>query len=201
MLTKEQRQFNDILVNLAEELDIPPSKYKQAVDRYSAVGKWFTEGEYKNVLGEPDIYPQGSFRLGTVVRPIRDSKEAEYDIDLVSQLPIKKFSTTAETVKQIVGNRLKENATYKQRLDREGKRCWTLEYAEVDGIGFHMDILPSIPTDDNILMELNKVGVNYQYHRHAIDITEREKTQENAFGNQVGAIQEGMLYGLKIEMP
>ena len=26
----------------------------------------------------------------------------------------------------------------------EGKRCWTLEYAEQDNIGFHLDTLPSI---------------------------------------------------------
>ena len=40
MLTEQERQFNDILVGLADELDIPPSKYKQAVDRYSTVGNW-----------------------------------------------------------------------------------------------------------------------------------------------------------------
>jgi hypothetical protein len=28
-------------------------------------------------------------------------------------------------------------------LDKEGKRCWTLLYAEQEGAGFHLDVLPS----------------------------------------------------------
>jgi hypothetical protein len=160
MLTEKERQFNDILVGLAEELDIPPSKYKQAVDRYSAVGNWLKGGVYEKAKGEADIYPQGSFRLGTVVRPIRDGKEADYDIDLVCQLPIDKFSTTAESLKKMVGNRLRDNPSYRRILDKkEGRRCWTLEYAEEDEIGFHIDILPSIPTTDVVKIKLNEANV------------------------------------------
>jgi hypothetical protein len=175
MLTEKERQFNDILVGLADELDIPPSKYKQAVDRYSTVGNWLKDGEYEEARGEADIYPQGSFRLGTVVRPIRDEKEADYDIDLVCQLPIDKFSITAELLKQMVGDRLKDNTNYRRILDEEGRRCWTLEYAEEDGIGFHMDILPSIPTTDMVKIKLNEANVPSEYHKHAIDITDKDK--------------------------
>ncbi|MGA1979236.1 MAG: nucleotidyltransferase [Sedimentisphaerales bacterium] len=168
MLTEKERQFNDILVGLAEELDIPPSKYKQAVDRYSAVGNWLK-------VGEVDIYPQGSFRLGTVVRPIQDGKEADYDVDLVCQLPMNKFSITAESLKQMVGNRLKANLNYSRILDKEGRRCWTLEYAEEDGIGFHIDVLPSVPATDTVKIKLNEANVPSEYHKHAIDITDRDK--------------------------
>jgi len=175
MLNSEQRQFNDILINFAEELDIPPSKYKQAVERYSAVGNWLEAGEYENACGRPDIYPQGSFRLGTVIRPIRDGKEVDYDIDLVCQLPQDKSSTTAKALKQVIGGRLKANASYKRMLDEEGRRCWTLEYAEEDGIGFHMDVLPSIPTDSNGLLGLRESGVHDRYNQHAIDITDKDK--------------------------
>jgi len=38
------------------------------------------------------IYPQGSFRLGTVVRP--DTRTGEYDIDLVCWLLIAKETVT-----------------------------------------------------------------------------------------------------------
>ena len=41
----------------------------------------------------------------------------------------------------MVGNRLKENETYKKMLDDEGKRCWTLKYS--DNLKYHMDILPT----------------------------------------------------------
>lgn len=134
-----------ILQQVAEELDIPPSKYQQAVERYEAVGRWLERGHYPGSSDEPTIFPQGSFRLGTVVRPIREGKESDYDIDLVCELSIPKSSTRPRTVKHNVGDRLKENGTYMRMLDDEGKRCWTLLYAEEDGIGFHLDVLPCVP--------------------------------------------------------
>lgn len=136
---------NSILRELAEELDIPPSKYKQAVERYTAVGRWLDGGDYPGASGEPVIYPQGSFRLGTVVRPIRDGKEVDYDIDLACMLTYQKQDTSPKTIRHLVGNRLKEHGTYSEMLDDEGRRCWTLNYAEHDGAGFHIDVLPCVP--------------------------------------------------------
>lgn len=37
-----------------------------------------------------DIFPQGSFSLGTVVRPYRESKEMDYDLDFVCCLSLQK---------------------------------------------------------------------------------------------------------------
>lgn len=34
-------------------------------------------------------------------------------------------------------------------LEKEGRRCWTLKYAEQDEIGFHLDVLPSVFENDN----------------------------------------------------
>ena len=138
-------KYTASLNGISQDIDIAPSKYQQAVDRYEAVGRWLEGGEYEYCNGAPSIYPQGSFRLGTVVRPIRNGKESDYDIDLVCQLPIPKYLKGPKAVKMMIGDRLESNRVYRDRLDAEGKRCWTLEYAEQDGIGFHMDVLPSIP--------------------------------------------------------
>ena len=170
-----QNQYNELLENISEELDIPPSKYQQAVERYKSVGNWLEEGLYENCIGELDIYPQGSFRLGTVVRPIKKGKEADYDIDLVCCLPILNSSITPEKVKAQIGERLKENATYKKMLDEEGRRCWTLNYAEQDGIGFHMDILPSVPEEKHIF---DIVADPLEYACHAIAITNKNENSE-----------------------
>ncbi len=159
--------YNCFLERIAEDLDIPPSKYQQAVDRYESVGHWLEDGEYLEYPGELKIYPQGSFRLGTVVRPLVNGKEADYDIDLVCELPALKDQTEPESVKTTVGDRLKDNATYARLLDKEGRRCWTLNYAEQDGIGFHLDILPSVPDgnhiqDDSIAIT-HKEEINYSW--------------------------------------
>ena len=148
MSTERELELDAALQGLAESLDISPSKYKQAVERYQAVGEWLAGRQYEGCTGLPEIAPQGSFRLGTVVRPIRDGKEADYDIDLVCRLPIGKDATTPAALKNAVGNRLKENGDYRRMLGPEGRRCWTLKYAEQDGIGFHIDTLPAAPADD-----------------------------------------------------
>ncbi|MDO6839496.1 nucleotidyltransferase [Paraglaciecola chathamensis] len=141
-LSKER--FNQLLEQIAKELDISPSKYKLAVSRYESIGSWLDSGDYGDFFGDICIYPQGSFRLGTVVRPVSEQTERDYDIDLVCEFQEETNATQAQKVKYRVGNRLKEHDSYKSMLDKEGRRCWTLLYAEQDGAGFHLDVLPSI---------------------------------------------------------
>ncbi len=134
----QKQQFSKIFANIADSLDIPESRYKEAVSRYESTGKWLDANDSKLHIYKPTIYPQGSFRLGTMVKPINDADE--YDIDLVCHLEINKENITQAQLKQMVGVRLKENETYRKMLE-EGRRCWTLDYANE----FHMDILPAIP--------------------------------------------------------
>jgi hypothetical protein len=139
MYTEAQKQqFSKILANIADSLDIPESRYKEAVSRYETIGKWLDANDSKLHIYKPTIYSQGSFALGTIIKPINDGDE--YDIDLVCHLEINKDNITQAQLKEMVGARLKENETYRKILE-EGRRCWTLEYANE----FHMDILPAIP--------------------------------------------------------
>ena len=156
----------EALQKAAQKLDISPSKYKQAMERFDSVKSYLLEGEYKGASGQPEIYLQGSFKLGTEIRPYRDSKDSDYDIDIVCRLEHDKENTTAETVKHQVGDHLKANGTYEKMLDNEGKRCWTLNYAEQDGIGFHMDILPAVQESWNTSSE-------YYWFRNAISATNK----------------------------
>jgi hypothetical protein len=88
---------------------------------------------------------QGSFRLGTVNRPLNG--EETYDLDLVCNLErgIYKNAVTQEQLKRLVGLDIESYRTAR-RIEEEKKekhRCWRLEYA--DEMRFHMDILPCIP--------------------------------------------------------
>lgn len=174
MDNKLRKQYNELLEGISKALDIPPSKYQLAVQRYTAVGNWLKEGAYENSVEEPSIYPQGSFRLGTVVRPIKDGKEVDYDIDLVCQLGVDKTLTSPKEIKTLVGKRLKENETYLKMLDDEKPRCWTLNYAEQDGIGFHIDILPSTPEDKMTKEKLIEFGIPSEMAKKAIAISDKE---------------------------
>lgn len=134
MITVDLRKdLNTALRLITEKLDLDETRYQNAREKYAAVGNWFEADDSE--LGEvaTAIYPQGSFSLGTVVKPV---SAEEYDIDLVWELET--FQGNPDELKQLVGDRLKENETYKSRLE-EMNRCWRINYAGE----FHLDILPA----------------------------------------------------------
>lgn len=152
VLSERELQLNDILRLIAESLDITPNDYERAVESYKALGSWLEDGyqddAYPGSTTKPKIYPQGSIRLGTVVKPLRECKDAAYDVDLVCELQYSNIAWSAEnskTLKHLIGDRLKSNGTYRDKLEDERSRCWTIEYAKTAGIGFHIDVLPCVP--------------------------------------------------------
>ena len=132
-----------LLEAISETLDIPESHYEQAVKRYESIGTWLERDESIVACYRPEIYPQGSFLLGTVTKPISGAEE--YDIDLVSELNLQKTEISQERLKYLVGHEIKSYARANNMNSRpeESRRCWTLNYA--DGAQFHADILPAIP--------------------------------------------------------
>jgi hypothetical protein len=162
------------LEDTAASLDIPPHKYQIAVERYTAVGNWLDAGGTNLKLFSPTVSVQGSFRLGTVVPPVVRAEGAGYDIDLVCRLDAAPFGITPRELKHYVGDRLKESTTYRRMLDQEGRRCWTLNYAEADGVGFHLDVLPAILGAGTTALEAQRRGVPSELTTHAIEATERQ---------------------------
>ena len=126
-----------------EELDISPQQFELAVHRYMDLGQWLVALG----IGDPDVYPQGSFRLGTVLRP---TAVGDFDIDLVFLRFVAKESITQDELRSQAGQLLRAyisargagngNPTLKER-----GRCWELIYS---GDRFHMDVLPVIPDPD-----------------------------------------------------
>lgn len=161
----------------AQSLDIPPGKYKEAVERYTAVANWLDAADTALKPCAPAVSVQGSFRLGTVVRPVVHGKEADYDIDLVCRLDAPGPSMTPRRLKHLVGDRLKENGNYNRMLDKEGRRCWTLNYAEADGVGFHMDVLPCTPANPTTLLASEIRGVPHAFASRAIELSERRSDE------------------------
>jgi hypothetical protein len=141
-------QLSEILSFIAEALDIPDDLYQEARLKYVALGEWLKADHRSRYRSDGEIYHQGSIRLGTSIRPIKD--DGEYDIDLVYRREIQRESTTQEQLKSEVGEQLRR---YIGSLERngepvptliEGRRCWTLNYKG----RFHMDILPAIPDEE-----------------------------------------------------
>lgn len=151
----------DIWESVATSLDIGDSLYDDAVQRYECLGEWLSRPE-SGIAGLEHIYAQGSFALGTVVRPLSDNDE--YDIDLISEVGFSKQSVTQKILKEKVGAEVEKYHDKYGFIEplTEGDCCWTLQYA--DNATFKMDIVPAVP---------EVVQVTSRYADNPIAITDR----------------------------
>ena len=164
-----RKRLNRILSDLADELDVSPSKYREATEHYKAVGAWLDADDSELARYQPSVYPQGSFALGTAVKPLGDE---EYDVDAVCLLQLKPYEVTQKQLKDLVGNRLKHpRSRYKDMIEPKegGRRCWTIRYA--DASRFHLDVLPAIPDAYDWLLALD---VPVEWAKSAILLTDRK---------------------------
>ena len=176
-LTQEEKEeFSSIFDDMGKSLDISQSQYETITKSYQAVGNWLSEGALINAL-KPEIRPQGSFMLGTAIKPINENDDI--DIDLVCELHNKPVSWTQHDLKQAIGKRIKENALYSQMLEKQngGRRCWTLLYRQNAEAKeqYHLDILPCIVSSNYHIILENAFSNNAtDYESMAIRITDNE---------------------------
>jgi hypothetical protein len=133
-----QSNLSTVLEQIASALDLDETRYKNADEKYRAVASWLENETGILAKYTPAIYAQGSFALGTVVRPLSHD---EYDLDFVCELV--GFTGDPKTIKEVLRERLMENGHYQPPTLVEMKRCWRLNYQG----DFHMDILPAKPSD------------------------------------------------------
>jgi hypothetical protein len=169
MLTADRNeQLDQLLGTSIADFDIPDEVYQRAVDRYEDVGVWLAN-YWAASPTDGMVYPQGSFRLGTVVQPI--NPRDEYDVDLVCRRDIAKESTTQAALKLDVGKGISlyiASGPDGTPSRSEGKRCWTLNYQREP---FHIDILPALPDlegRDNAILLTDKDLREWQ-HSNPID--------------------------------
>ncbi|NHZ85715.1 MAG: nucleotidyltransferase [Planctomycetia bacterium] len=172
MLTEEQNQFDKIFTELSTNLDISESQYNTAVSSYRAVGDYLANKDSELHSYNPTIKPQGSFLLGTMVKPI--IKDDEFDVDLVCTLNGIPNYWVQFNLKDKVGTRLKNSPTYISMLEKEKRRCWTLKYSESSK--FHMDILPSLIANGyQIMLEKAMIASSFSnYDELSIRITDKK---------------------------
>ena len=135
MINTAERQAD--ILNIIERLDISPSMYKNADEKYHALAS-FLEG-----CGiDAEIYPQGSFALGTVVRPVTKNPDAGYDLDFICQVRQTKDQISPSDLRKTIQEALESNDRYASRL-KVCKECYTIEYADIGEVSFAIDIVPA----------------------------------------------------------
>ncbi|GAB3962967.1 hypothetical protein GCM10028805_65130 [Spirosoma harenae] len=185
-------EIKSLFEELGKSLDISKTQYDLVVDRYKSVGNYLSAEDSELAPYKPEILPQGSFMLGTMIKPIHE--DDDLDIDLVCKLEGKKLEWTQFDLKQAVGNRLSNSRIYAPMLDEEGRRCWTLKYAEQ--ANFHLDILPAIVgTNYKIILEkafsqnqeknIDELAIHItdkESHNYKIDKNPEQWLKSNPFG-------------------
>lgn len=131
--------LDDLLLRVCIGLQLTPTDYNLAVDHYQAIGRYLQAEGSPVAIHDPDIYPQGSLRIGTTVKP---RGRQEYDLDLVCEMSRLNWKTCSDPVSLLddIERWLKANGTYKDKVERMN-RCIRVNYEHQ----FHLDILPACP--------------------------------------------------------
>lgn len=130
--------LDDVLARLCGILQLSSTQFTLAERHYHAICEWLGHEESELNQFNPDLYPQGSFALGTTVKPqIGD----EYDVDLVCVLNVNYRSLPRPVLLlNLIEKRMLQSDRYRDRLERK-KRCLRVNYEHA----FHLDILPACP--------------------------------------------------------
>ncbi|WP_225744031.1 nucleotidyltransferase [Marinilactibacillus sp. Marseille-P9653] len=143
--------YKNYLNELIKEIDVSDTDYENAERSYKSLSNWLQREQSILNKYEPDIFIQGSFKLGTAINPITD--EGNFDLDIVCKLnKLGRKDITQKELKKELGTEVISYSEAKSMKNdpKDGKRCWTINYSE--GSKFHIDILPCI-SETNLYSE------------------------------------------------
>jgi hypothetical protein len=167
--------YNIAIEKLAEEMAVSQDRFDQAESRYKDLGEFLHRTESKVRDFDPDVYVQGSFALGTPIKPA--SSGEDYDLDIV--VAFRSLTKRSITQADLRGLLKDELIAYRKARGinnevGESRRCCTLVYA--DGAQFHMDVLPAVPNEVNMRALLSSYMADEALADGAIAITDSDET-------------------------
>lgn len=139
-LNNRKAQIDDILDRMAESLQLGDSRYDRMKQHYEAIKSWIEKDEKFFKPFAYELYPHGSVRILTTVKPIAKD---EFDLDIALHIKTSHTAHAPERIYQELRRRLIEHETYKGMIELK-KRCIRLNYSG----DFHMDILSGIQEFD-----------------------------------------------------
>jgi hypothetical protein len=156
------------LREVAEALEISDARYESAERSYRSVAAWLERPGSRFVGQELQVYSQGSFRIGTPIRPV--SEDEKYDLDVVFEnKTAAKASLSQKDLQDQLGAELRAYAEqHGMRPPERGRFCWTLHYA--DGAQFAMDVLPALAEGAALRPLLEKRSLSTQWVDSAVAI-------------------------------
>jgi hypothetical protein len=127
-------QLDALLFEVCEELQLAPTRYTLAVERYGVVNRLLERPGSPFQFFYPRIFPQGSMALGTTSKPV----EGPHDLDFVLQIDAPYWRWHPLAGLHALHEFLSSNETYRKMVSLKN-RVVRLTYADE----FYMDILPA----------------------------------------------------------
>ena len=159
MLQKRKQDIRKII----EGLDITPSMFKNAEEKYKNIAKYLNEHGLK-----VDISLQGSFAIGTATKPYSNGKDKAYDIDVICQF--ENEDLTSEEIRDSLISTLNDSEVYNDKI-KEWPKCFTLEYAKFGDYDFSIDLVPTILDENPNICEKN---ISEKYLINVLKIATKE---------------------------
>ena len=128
-MSKNNQQFQDLL---RDEVNLNPGRLDRLETGVGAVNSYLKE----HLTGYQKMERQGSYALGTLIKPVDDNDEYDADIQIVMN---PNPNWRAKDYVTAIYNTLKQNHNYADKL-RLKTRCVTIDYAG----DFHLDVVPRV---------------------------------------------------------
>ena len=139
---------------IADAINISEEMFDYAEAEYKKIAKWIEENSKDYDIM---IYPQGSFALGTAVKPY--DREDEYDVDLVCEYQ-KDYGFTAKRLKKTEVYSILTRYARAFRI-KEKRRCWQVTYEH--NKKFHLDVIPAVLRGNYIHITEQLSSERYEY--------------------------------------
>jgi hypothetical protein len=122
------------LFDICESLQLTDTQHGKAEDRYKAIARVIDGPESPFSEIESNLYPQGSMRLGTTVKPI----EGPHDLDFVCEFAVSHQRVNPMTLLDEMYGLFKSHGVYGGMVEKKN-RCVRIIYKDE----FYLDILPA----------------------------------------------------------
>jgi len=159
--------------DLIKKLDLTPAMYNNAKEKYDAL-KEFLKDKDESII----FYPHGSFMLGTTVRPYKEQRERNYDLDSICLFNKRKNETNPNEIRAQLKDLLESTEIYSSKLETY-ERCITINYADYGSLGFSIDAVPSAIATDDTKIQMMSEGCLPEYVNTAIEVAEVNKDKPN----------------------
>lgn len=132
-MTKNNQEFQDFL---RDEVNLNQSRLDRLNTSVRAVAAYLKD----HLTGYQKMERQGSYALGTLIKPVDDNDEYDADIQIVMN-PNPEWEAE-DYINEVLGT-LNENDNYALKLSLK-TRCVTIDYAG----DFHLDVVPRVTLGD-----------------------------------------------------